>query len=56
MKKDNIRKGGSRLVGMMIVLAVIIVVCATAAFGYLGATSEPQNAMFCGVETTAPVA
>lgn len=56
MKKDNTRKGRSRLVGMMIVLAVIIVVCATAAFGYLGVTCEPQNAMFCGVETTAPVA
>jgi hypothetical protein len=56
MKKDNLRKGGSVLVGMMIVLAVIIVVASAIAFGYHGATSNPQNVMFCGVETTAPVA
>ncbi|MBR3464533.1 MAG: hypothetical protein IKH23_05620 [Clostridiales bacterium] len=55
MKKDNLRKGGSVLIGLMIVLAVIIVTCATIAFGYLGATENTQNVMFCGVETTAPV-
>ena len=54
-KKDNLRKGGSVLIGLMIVLAVIIVTCATIAFGYLGATENTQNVMFCGVETTAPV-
>lgn len=56
MKKDNIRKGGSVLVGVMIVLAVIIVTSAIAAFSYLGATEDSQNTVFCGVETTAPVA
>jgi Tfp pilus assembly major pilin PilA len=56
MKKDNIRKGGSVLVGVMIVLAVIIVTSAIAAFSYLGATEDSQSVMFCGVETTSRAA
>lgn len=51
MKKDNTGKGGKRLVGLMIVLAVIIVVASTVAFGYHGITGNAQPAMFCGVET-----
>ena len=51
MKKDNTGKGGSRLVGRMIVLAVIIVVASTIAFGYHSLSGKTQPAMFCGVET-----
>ena len=51
MKKDETGKGGSRLVGMMIVLAVIIVVASTIAFGYHGMSGNAQPLMFCGVET-----
>ena len=51
MKKDNSGKGGSRLVGLMIVLAVIIVLASTVAFGYHSISGKAQPAMFCGVET-----
>ena len=51
MKKDETGKGGSRLLGMMIVLAVIVVLASTIAFGYHGMSGNAQPAMFCGVET-----
>ena len=51
MEKEDTGKGGSRLVGMMIVLAVIIVVASTIAFGYHSISGNAQPAMFCGVET-----
>ena len=51
MKKDETGKGGSRLLGMMIVLAVIVVLASTIAFGYHGMSGNAQPEMFCGVET-----
>ncbi|MCR4776475.1 MAG: hypothetical protein K5869_08875 [Saccharofermentans sp.] len=56
MKKDNTGKGGSRLVGLMIVLAVIIVVASTIAFGYHGMSGNAQPDMFCGVQAAVPQA
>ena len=51
MEKEDTGKGDSRLLGMMIVLAVIVVLASTIAFGYHSMSGNAQPAMFCGVET-----